>query len=217
MTNIRTDPVLRYQDLPATPWRNGRGVTREVARAAIAAPQAEFEAFAWRLSMAEIGEPAPFSVFSGIDRALGTIRGTINLIVEDTELRLNPGDEPALFRGDAPASAAAAGALRTAIDLNLMVTDTLGWGSMTPLQPGILRVPVPPTVASPRGRVLTEVAMFVIAANDVVVHLPGGSTLALQPGDVMPVRSGDAFALAATGPAGYLVMAGRFELPAVVA
>ncbi len=217
MNAPQIDALQRYHDLPATPWRNGRGTTREIARAAIDAPEAAGELFAWRISMAEISEPAPFSVFRSVDRLLGTLQGQINLIVEDIEVRLNPGDEPVVFRGDVPASAAVAGQSRTAVDLNLMVTDTLGWGSMSVLQPGILRVPTPPTVTSPRGRVLAEVHQFVIASNEVTAYLPGDQRLSLRPGDVLPVRSGDGVALAAVGVAGYLVMAGRFDLPAVAA
>jgi environmental stress-induced protein Ves len=41
--------VLRARDVPATPWKNGGGVTREIA----VHPQgAGFDDFVWRLSMA---------------------------------------------------------------------------------------------------------------------------------------------------------------------
>ena len=60
-------------------WRNGFGWTREIARIAIDAPHVELDAEddAWdlRLSIAEIEQDAPFSLFPGIDRELVLLSG----------------------------------------------------------------------------------------------------------------------------------------------
>jgi len=50
--------------VPAVPWRNGGGVTREIARA----PGRTSQDWAWRVSIAEIDRSGPFSAFDGYQR-----------------------------------------------------------------------------------------------------------------------------------------------------
>lgn len=52
------------------PWKNGRGVTREIAR-----EPAMGEDFAWRLSLAQIDADCDFSAFPGYRRALVLVTG----------------------------------------------------------------------------------------------------------------------------------------------
>jgi uncharacterized protein len=52
------------------PWKNGAGVTREIAFSGASA--ADFD---WRLSVAEVERDAPFSVFPGVDRCITLLRG----------------------------------------------------------------------------------------------------------------------------------------------
>jgi environmental stress-induced protein Ves len=52
------------------PWRNGAGMTREIARDPLAG-----EPFRWRLSLADITEDGPFSAYPGYRRALVLVRG----------------------------------------------------------------------------------------------------------------------------------------------
>jgi len=59
--------LIRGADLVASPWKNGGGVTREVA----AFPEgAALDAFVWRVSVADVAQAGPFSRFAGIDRTL---------------------------------------------------------------------------------------------------------------------------------------------------
>ena len=51
-------------------WRNGKGLTREIARAPAAG-----EKFAWRLSLAEIERDCDFSAYPGYRRALVLVTG----------------------------------------------------------------------------------------------------------------------------------------------
>lgn len=90
--------------LPTTPWKNGAGTTREIARG----PEgAEGDDFGWRLSVAEVERDAPFSVFPGVDRCIVLLRG------EGMELRAGDGAlvqalrpmRPFSFPGDRPLSA----------------------------------------------------------------------------------------------------------------
>jgi uncharacterized protein len=91
--------ILRAAGRTAVPWKNGGGVTREVA----AWPEgAGFDDFLWRVSMAEVAADGPFSVFPGVDRILAVLEGRLRLEVDAQPPReLGPGDAAA-FPGDAP-------------------------------------------------------------------------------------------------------------------
>jgi environmental stress-induced protein Ves len=55
-------------------WKNGLGVTREVA---IDPPETAMSeaAFRWRLSIADVAQSGPFSTFPGVDRTIMVIKG----------------------------------------------------------------------------------------------------------------------------------------------
>lgn len=55
------------------PWKNRAGMTREIARGG-GGMRAD-DAFAWRLSLAEIERDAPFSTYAGVDRCIVLLRG----------------------------------------------------------------------------------------------------------------------------------------------
>ena len=60
-------PEAEYVTLP---WKNGGGWTKEILKV-----PAEANAFDWRLSLATIERPGPFSSFEGYDRTLILVRG----------------------------------------------------------------------------------------------------------------------------------------------
>jgi uncharacterized protein len=64
--------VLRAADRPAVPWKNGGGVTREIAASPEGAP---LDAFDWRVSLADVSADGPFSSFPGVDRTLTVVEG----------------------------------------------------------------------------------------------------------------------------------------------
>ena len=71
--------IIRAADLKAVPWKNGGGATREIA----ASPQgAAFDAFDWRVSIADVSEAGAFSVFEGIDRVLTLIEGAEMVLID---------------------------------------------------------------------------------------------------------------------------------------
>jgi environmental stress-induced protein Ves len=108
--------LLRAADRAATPWKNGGGVTREIA----AWPRgAGLDAFDWRVSLADVAADGPFSAFPGVDRVLTVIGGEgLVLEVEGRAVRLEPG-APFAFPGEAGVMARlTAGPIR---DLNVMV------------------------------------------------------------------------------------------------
>ncbi|MER5359159.1 HutD family protein [Streptomyces sp. NPDC002785] len=64
--------VLRATDRTATPWKNGGGVTREIA----ASPEGgALDDFDWRVSLADVSRDGPFSSFPGVDRTLTVVEG----------------------------------------------------------------------------------------------------------------------------------------------
>jgi len=65
---------LRAADARRVPWRNGRGVTEELA---LAPPGASFERgdFDWRIARAAVEEAGPFSAFPGFERVLVVVQG----------------------------------------------------------------------------------------------------------------------------------------------
>ena len=62
--------ILRAASYRAVPWKNGGGVTREILRV-----PPEPTAFDWRLSLATIASPGPFSSFDGYQRTLVLVSG----------------------------------------------------------------------------------------------------------------------------------------------
>jgi len=64
--------ILRAASYRRMPWKNGGGETIEMA---VSPAGASFDTFDWRLSMAHVGAPGPFSLFPGIDRTLSVISG----------------------------------------------------------------------------------------------------------------------------------------------
>lgn len=63
---------FNVEDLPAMPWKNGGGVTREIV---CHPPGADMDSFDWRVSIAHIASDGPFSSFSGIDRVITLLSG----------------------------------------------------------------------------------------------------------------------------------------------
>lgn len=100
----------------AQPWKNGGGVTREVAAFPLGSG---LDSFDWRVSMAEVAKDGPFSLFPGIDRTILILSGDgITLDVAGRSVRLRPGDAPYPFPGDQPTGCSLLGGAVT--DLNVM-------------------------------------------------------------------------------------------------
>jgi len=90
--------IIRAGDCPEVPWKNGGGTTREVA---VFPPDAGMDTFLWRLSMAKVESAGPFSAFTGIDRVLAVLDGTLTLTGPDLDARLDAGTPPQPFDGGA--------------------------------------------------------------------------------------------------------------------
>ncbi|UPG86236.1 HutD family protein [Luteibacter aegosomatis] len=110
--------ILRFDDLKAVPWKNGLGITREIA---VFPNGAGMDDFLWRASIADVDTASPFSVFPGIDRTIVLLEGdgfTMTLDGEREHALTEP-CVPFAFAGEARVEVRLAnGATR---DFNLMV------------------------------------------------------------------------------------------------
>jgi uncharacterized protein len=111
-----TIELLRATARVAVPWKNGGGVTREVA----AHPKGSgFDTLDWRVSIAQVRSAGPFSSLPGVDRRLAVLEGTLSLVIDQApEVRLSPGVAPLHFEGEAAVHAHPVGGAVT--DLNVM-------------------------------------------------------------------------------------------------
>jgi environmental stress-induced protein Ves len=112
-----TAEILRAADRPATSWRNGGGITHEVAREPAGQ---EGSAFDWRVSVAEVGAAGPFSAYDAVRRTIALIDGAaLTLIVDGVRHELGL-YQPLTFDGASVTSCELpAGPTR---DLNVMTT-----------------------------------------------------------------------------------------------
>lgn len=107
--------VHRWASAVPMPWRNGGGVTRELAR------HPRDGDFAWRLSVAEVASDGPFSEFPGVDRILVLLSGAgmdLELLDEGEVVRLRPPYGEHRFAGEMSIRARLVDGPTT--DLNLM-------------------------------------------------------------------------------------------------
>jgi uncharacterized protein len=85
--------VRRFADLAPVPWRNGAGVTREVARAAEPDKNGEPR---WRVSIADLRTDGPFSLFPGVHR--------VAVLVDDEAVELTVDGVPTVLARFVPFS-----------------------------------------------------------------------------------------------------------------
>lgn len=100
MTSEATIRILRAADRSAARWKNGGGVTREIA----AGPEgAGMEDFGWRVSLAEVTADGPFSAFPGVDRTLTLAEGAgMDLAIGGVRRLVDRRYAPQRFPGDQP-------------------------------------------------------------------------------------------------------------------
>jgi environmental stress-induced protein Ves len=166
--------VLRAADRIATPWKNGGGVTREVA---VFPPGADLDAFEWRISLAQIATDGPFSTFPGVDRVLTVIQGAgLMLTVDDRMLALDAASPPLAFPGEARVTARLTDG--SISDFNVMVRRG-AWRART------RRL----TVAGASDVAAKARATLVLAMDPLRVLRPGGE-IELSPLDAVLLEHG---------------------------
>ncbi|MBV8978013.1 MAG: HutD family protein [Alphaproteobacteria bacterium] len=108
--------ILRAAERRAVPWKNGGGTTREIA---VFPPGSDFATFLWRLSIAEVTQPGPFSHFENIDRHFAVLAGRVRLVFPHGTQDCDAHSEPIVFAGETPCHATPLDGPVT--DLNLML------------------------------------------------------------------------------------------------
>lgn len=169
--------TIRYipaAELQATPWKNGGGVTRQIA---IFPADANMDTFIWRISAADVATDGPFSYWEDIDRILVlTQGGPMRLTRTDTgqESLLDTGAR-LYFAGETPYTAALqAGPVR---DFNLMLRRKQAHGCVD-MRSGPQKLPLRPgdtILHCVQGRFQTELP----------AHLGGERTL--ETGDTLHI------------------------------
>lgn len=175
--------LLRFDNLAAVPWKNGGGLTRELA---VHFDRQAHPEFLWRVSMATVGEPGPFSRFDGIDRTIAVLQGEGIMLTsgdgETTVLRRNGG--PYSFVGETPMDASVISGQTT--DLNVMTRRGYFAHAMKRLvigEPVIIDVVCDEMIVVFNGRVDVETSAGRLHAMplDTLTGLKRGARLRLLP------------------------------------
>jgi environmental stress-induced protein Ves len=88
--------LVRLSDVAPVPWRNGGGVTRELA---VSSARDDWH---WRMSVAEVDASGPFSRFEGIDRWFAVLEGAgVLLDVQGDTHQITHSSAPFYFDGGA--------------------------------------------------------------------------------------------------------------------
>lgn len=111
-----TVTALKAENHRRMPWKNGGGVTVEIA---IHPQNASVDNFDWRISTAQVAQDGAFSVFDQVDRTLSVLSGDAMVLeVEGQVVTLSQQSQPFGFAADASCFARLTGAPIT--DLNVM-------------------------------------------------------------------------------------------------
>lgn len=180
--------TVRWADVPPSPWRNGGGVTRELA----AWPSAQD--WVWRMSVAEVASSGPFSRFDGVQRWFAVLGGAGVWLTVDTPVGMQT---HALTRSSAPLCFD--GAVPTQCDLlngptqdfNLMLRSGRATGRMQRVA-GVLTVTTlaPKLVAayaiSTGASVLFEHETMAIPAHSLAWRtVPAGGQVRIEAADAL--------------------------------
>lgn len=159
--------LLGAADFRRLPWRNGRGTTLELVRRDDAAG-----ALCWRLSVADVVEPGPFSPLPGIDRVITLIDGAgfdLDFGGARPPIALKP-FEPLAFSGDWP------------------TTSTTVHGPSRDFNVMTARGRIAAEVGMVRGSVKTGPLAYVFAARGGVTAMADDATVQAGPGELIECR-----------------------------
>lgn len=176
--------VLRATDYQRMPWKNGGGETIEIL---VSPPEASFDSFDWRLSMAHVSAPGPFSLFPDVDRTLSVIGGAglVLRLPDQAPVTLDRHATPFAFPGDIAVDSALVDG--PADDLNVMTRrDRFNH-----------RV-VRHTLASPTKLAWSGDTAILVAISDATSIEIGGQNITLQLQDAIVLEAGDAMAFTAS-------------------
>lgn len=109
--------MMNVDALPAVPWRNGGGTTRNLA---VEPEGAGFDDFLWRVSIADVTQSGEFSQFAGVDRTILLLSGDGMILRagDGSEIALTTPFVPHEFRGETAIEAILTGSATR--DFNVM-------------------------------------------------------------------------------------------------
>jgi environmental stress-induced protein Ves len=183
--NARTPQVGRWGNLIAQPWRNGRGITRELARGADTGREP-----AWRVSIAEITSDGEFSSFEGFERVLTVVDGTRLVLEVDGVPNVLGKADPFRFDGAAATRAMLPDGPVQVLNLFTERATCCGEVSVGAVASGALQVArdealvlvnvgaVPVEVSTTEGPILLDHLDWLVLRAGCTVGLPGVGTLA---------------------------------------
>ncbi|MCC2956832.1 HutD family protein [Massilia sp. IC2-477] len=153
--------LIPFASLSPVPWKNGGGSTTEIA---IGPPDAGFEDFEWRVSLATIEKDGAFSLFPGVDRTLALVEGHgMTLDIDGDPVLITGGDPVVAFDGSSAVTAKLSRGGST--DFNVMTRSDICYHTF-----GRRRLSGDSTAA----------ATFVARADITVLFLAEGDTLELS-------------------------------------
>lgn len=171
--------IVRRGEGRATRWKNGGGVTHELA---VWPEGADLSGFDARLSMAEVAADGPFSAFPGIDRTLAVLQGgPMRLSFGGAEVVLTADGPPLSFPGEAPVHARLdAGPV---LDLNIMTRRGAFSHRMVELGPGEA---MPPQTVALVARGQAGIAGASLDSGDCILF-PGRTSAEVTHGRLLAV------------------------------
>ena len=167
--------VIRRSDYAQMRWKNGAGSSLEIASSPLPAG-----GFTWRLSMAHIGQPGPFSSYDGYERVTALVEGAGFTLraAGAAELQFNAIGDCHAYSGSVPYSCE----LRSGLcrDLNLIARSGLGASmSVLALAAGDTLIGAP------------SVEVFVLPLNGRVGVLAGERRSQLEACDTLRLAAGE--------------------------
>ena len=169
--------VLRAAERAPVPWKNGGGVTREVAAHP---PGSSLDEFDWRVSIADVRAASAFSSFPGVDRRMAVVSGLLSIAIgEGSRVTLMPESDAVAFAGEVPVFAQPLAGPVT--DLNVMTRRARCAADLTRFS---VREPV--RFESPAGTSLLLVALCQLLLREEAgnVHLAPLDAVLLGTGGV---------------------------------
>jgi environmental stress-induced protein Ves len=150
--------IQRFNEHTPMPWANGRGTSYEVSRGG-------GEVWNWRVAIAPVVEPGPFSTLAGVDRHLVVLDEAPLALTIDGATRLARRGEVVAFAGESNVVAALPeGPTR---DLGLMIRRGVATGSMSVVSAGVGFGRV--IVALEESRVVSEGSSAALMVGDALI------------------------------------------------
>lgn len=209
---MATLTLIRGADLVAAPWKNGGGVTREVA----AFPaNSGLNDFAWRVSIADVAQAGPFSRFEGIDRTLVLLSGA-GMVLDEADA--DEADGPHIVKSHALMQALDIarfdGAAR--IDARLVDGATRDFNLMVRRDAAHAELDVWREASKhgeqhdTRRTFSADVVLLFCASASVTLTLAGAKALQLETGDTLRIDSPNALHCALEGAGAVLAISIRY-------